>query len=162
MQGPRVEEPMTRNYDAMSSPSQCSQRYDTQEGLKKQRPTRSNLKAKWKAQIDPMRPESYHVYNCDKKGNHSNACRELKGLVPVGDLFLVAGEDIPDLSRDCVPCIYHLIFFQKIKKKFGLWSTGSEISTLTLADVSGLTVWSTNVGSHKIDGLTLKPLVFSR
>ena len=37
----------------------------------------SKLKAEWKAQIDPMQPESHHVYNWDKKGNHSNACRDL-------------------------------------------------------------------------------------
>ena len=80
----------------------------------------SNLKAKWKAQIDPMQPESHHVYNCDKKSNHSNACRDLKRLVPVGDPFLVAGEDIPDVSQDCVLCTYHPMFFQKFKKRFEL------------------------------------------
>ena len=42
---------------------------------------------------------------------------------------------------------------QKIKKGFG----PSEVSTLTPADASGLTVWTTNTGTHKIDGSTLKP-----
>ena len=120
MQDLRVEKPMTRNYDAMLSPPQCSQRCDTQKDLKEQKPTQSKLKAEWKAQIEPMQPELHHLYNCDKKGNHSNACRDLKGLVPVGDPFLVAGEDIPDISRDCVPCTYHPMFFRKIKKRFGL------------------------------------------
>ena len=45
---------------------------------------------------------------------------------------------------------------KKIKKGFGL----SEVSTLTPADASGLTVRSTDVGTHKIDGPILKP--FSR
>ena len=48
------------------------------------------------------------------------------------------------------------MFFQKIKKRFGL----SEVSILTSADVSGLTVWLTNTGNYKINGSTLKP--FSR
>ena len=39
-------------------------------------------------------------------------------------------------------------------------SSGSEVSTLTPADTSGLTVWSTDAGTHKIDGPKLKP--FSR
>ena len=44
------------------------------------------------------------------------------------------------------------MFFWKIKKRFEL----SEVSTLTLADASGLTVQSTDAGNHKIDGSTLK------
>ena len=36
-----------------------------------------------------MRPESHHVYNRDKKGNYSNACCNLQGLLPVGDPYLV-------------------------------------------------------------------------
>ena len=48
------------------------------------------------------------------------------------------------------------MFFQKIKKRFGL----SKVNTLTSADASGLTVWSTNAGNHKIDGSTFK--LFSR
>ena len=80
----------------------------------------SKLKAKWKAQIDPMQSKSHHVYNCDKKSNHSNACRDLKGLVPVGNPSSMAGKGIPDVSRDCVPYTYYPIFFQKIKKRFGL------------------------------------------
>ena len=44
------------------------------------------------------------------------------------------------------------MLFQKIKKRFGL----SKVSILTPADISGRTVWSTNVGTHKIDGSTLK------
>ena len=45
------------------------------------------------------------------------------------------------------------MFSQKIKKGFGL----SEVSTLTSADASGLTVQSTNAGTHKIDNPTFKP-----
>ena len=45
------------------------------------------------------------------------------------------------------------MFFRKIKKRFGL----SEVSTLTSADASGLTVQSTNAGNYKIDRSTLKP-----
>ena len=45
-------------------------------------------------------------------------------------------------------------------KRFGLWPIGSEVITLILADISGLTVQSTDAGTQKIDGLTLKP--FSR
>ena len=48
------------------------------------------------------------------------------------------------------------MFFWKIKKRFGFWSNGSKVSILTSADASGLTVWSTNVGIHKIDGPTFK------
>ena len=88
--------------------------------------------------------------------------RDLKGLVPVGDPYLVASEDIPEVPQDYVPCTYHLMFSQKIKKRFGLWSTGSEVSTLTPADASGPTVQSTNAGTHKIVDPTLKPLVGSR
>ena len=99
-----------------------------------------------------MQIESHHVYNCDKKGNYSNACQDLKGLVPAGNSSLVAGKDILDVSQDCVLCIYHPMFFQKIKKRFGL----SEVSTLTPADASGSTAQSTNTGTHKIDGSTFK------
>ena len=35
--------------------------------------------------------------------------------------------------------------------------SGSEVNTLTLADASGLTVWSINIGTHKIDAPTLNP-----
>ena len=47
-------------------------------------------------------------------------------------------------------------------KRFGLWPTGSEVSTRTPADVSklGFTVWSTNARTYKTDGPILKP--FSR
>ena len=41
-------------------------------------------------------------------------------------------------------------------QEFGLWPTESEVSTLTLADALVLTVWSTDAGTHKIDGLILK------
>ena len=44
---------------------------------------------------------------------------------------------------------------QKIKKGFTL----SEVSTLTPADALGLTVRSTNAGTHKINGPTLKPFI---
>ena len=40
------------------------------------------------------------------------------------------------------------------------FSSGNEVSTPTPADASGLTVQSTDAGTHKINGLTLKP--FSR
>ena len=73
----RVKKPMNRNYDAMSSPPQCSQRCNFQKGLKRERPTQSKLKAKWEAQINSMQPESHYVYKPNKKGNHSNACRDL-------------------------------------------------------------------------------------
>ena len=46
--------------------------------------------------------------------------KDFKGLVPVGNPCLVAGEDILDVSQDCVLCTYYPIFFQKIKKRFGL------------------------------------------
>ena len=46
--------------------------------------------------------------------------RDLKGLVPVGDPCSVAGEDILEVPRDCVPCSYHPMFLQMIKKRFGL------------------------------------------
>ena len=109
-----------------------------------------------------MRPELHHVYNWDKKNNHSipvaTFSKNFKGLVPVGNRHFVAGEDIPDVPQDCVSCTYHLIFFRKIKKRFGL----SKVSTLTPADASGPIVRSTNVRIHKIDGTTLKPLVWSR
>ena len=48
------------------------------------------------------------------------------------------------------------MFIWKIKKRVGLWSTRSEVNTLTPADTSGLTVWATDAGTHKIDGSTLK------
>ena len=48
------------------------------------------------------------------------------------------------------------MFFQKFKKRFGLWSTGSEVSILTSADALGPKVWSTNAGTQKIDGFTFK------
>ena len=49
------------------------------------------------------------------------------------------------------------MFFQKIKKRFGLWPTKSEVSTLTSADTSALTVQSTNVETQRIDGPNFKP-----
>ena len=43
------------------------------------------------------------MFNCDKKGNHStlvgNFVRDLKGLVLVGNLCLVADKDILDVSQ---------------------------------------------------------------
>ena len=51
------------------------------------------------------------------------------------------------------------MFFWKIKKRFGLLLTKNKLSILTPANALGLTVQSTNVGTHKIDGLTLKPLI---
>ena len=45
-------------------------------------------------------------------------------------------------------------------KRFGLWPTKSEVSTLTPADALGLTVQLTDAETYKIDGPTLKP--FSR
>ena len=78
--------------------------------------------------------------------------RNLKGLIPVDDLCLVASKDIPEILWDYVPCTYHLILFQRIKKGFGL----SKVSTLTPTDTSGLMVWSTNIGTYKINAFTLK------
>ena len=46
---------------------------------------------------------------------------------------------------------------KKIKKSFGLWLPKSEVSILISADASGLTIRSTDVKTHKIDGSTLKP-----
>ena len=45
-------------------------------------------------------------------------------------------------------------------QKFKLWLNRSEVSTLNPVDASGLTIWSTNAGPHKINAPTLKP--FSR
>ena len=64
----------------------------------------------------------------------------------------MAGEDIPDVPQDCVLCTYHPMFSQRIKKGFGL----SEVSTPTPANASGLTVRSSDAGTHKIDGFTFK------
>ena len=61
-----------------------------------------------------------------------------------------------DILRDCVPCTYYLMFFWKIKKRFELWSNKSKVSTLTPVDASGLTIWLSNTGTHKIDDFTLK------
>ena len=95
---------------------------------------------------------SHITFNWDKKGHHSNVCCDLKELVPVGNPCSVADEDIPKISQDDVPCTYHPMLFQRIKKGFGL----SEVSTLTPADASGLTVRSTNAKTHKIDSFTFK------
>ena len=85
-----------------------------QEGLKKARPS---------VQTDRRQSESYYV-QLDKKGNYSTPVatfgKDLKGLVPVGNPCLVAGEDIPEVLQDYVLCIYHLMFFREIKKSFGL------------------------------------------
>ena len=51
-------------------------------------------------------------------------------------------------------------FFKSIKKSFGLWSSRNKVNTLIPADVLGLTIQSTDAGTHKIDAPTLKP--FSR
>ena len=49
--------------------------------------------------------------------------------------------------------------FEKIKKYFGLWSPKSKVSTLTLADASGITVWLINTKTHKIDASTFNPFI---
>ena len=49
-----------------------------QKGLEREKPMRSNLKANQKGQINLRQPESDHLYNWDKKSNHSNACHNLK------------------------------------------------------------------------------------
>ena len=82
------------------------------------------------AKIEPRYPELYHVYNWDKKSNYLNNCCNLK----------MAGEYISEVPQDCIPYNYHPIFFWKIKKRFWLSSTGSKVSTLTTADISGLTI----------------------
>ena len=41
--------------------------------------------------------------------------RDLKGLVPDGNLCSMAGEDILEVSQDCVLYIYYTMFFSKIK-----------------------------------------------
>ena len=92
----------------------------------------------------------------NKKGTHSTPVatfsRDLKGLVSVGNSCLVAGKDIPEVPQDCVLYTYHPMLSQKIKKGFGL----SKVSTLTPADASGPMVWSTNAGTHKINGFIFK------
>ena len=95
---------------------------------------------------------SYIMFHWNKKRNHSNACCDLKGLVSVSDPCLVAGKDVPEVPQDSVPCIYHPMLSQKIKKRFRL----SEVSSLTPADASGFTVQLTDAGTHKIDGFTFK------
>ena len=47
-------------------------------------------------------------------------------------------------------------FFEKIKKKFELWSPKSKVSTLIPVDVVDLIIWLTNIGTHKVKGPTLK------
>ena len=149
MQDLRGAEPMTRNYNAMLSPLQCSQHCDTQKGLKRARPS---------AQTDCRWPESHHVQL--DKGNYlppvATFAKDLKGLVPVGNPYLMAGEDIPDISQDFLLCTYHPRLVWKIMKRFGLWPTGSKVSILTPANASGTKVQSTNAGTHKIDGFTFK------
>ena len=44
--------------------------------------------------------------------------RNLKGLVPVSDPCSVAGEDIPEISQDCILYTYHPILFQKDQEEF--------------------------------------------
>ena len=63
--------------------------------------------------------------------------------------FITGTRKVP---RDCIPCIYHLMFFQKIKKRFRLWLTRKNVSTLTPADALGLTISSIDAGIHIIDG----------
>ena len=63
---------------------------------------------------------SHITFNWNKKGNYSNAYCDFKGLIPVDDPYLVAGEDILEISRDYLLCTYYPIFFQKIKKRSGL------------------------------------------
>ena len=79
--------------------------------------------------------------------------RYFKELVPVNNSCLVVGEDIPEVPWDGVLCIYQLMLSQIIKEGFGL----NKVSILTPADTSGLTIWSTNIETHKIDGSTFKP-----
>ena len=37
--------------------------------------------------------------------------KNFKSLVSVDNPCLLAGEDIPEVSQDCVLCIYHSMFF---------------------------------------------------
>ena len=45
--------------------------------------------------------------------------------------------------------------FKKIKKSFKFWSSKSKVSTMAPTDTSGLTVQSTSVKMHQMDGFTL-------
>ena len=62
-------------------------------------------------------PESHHVYNRDKKSNHSNACCDLKGLVPVGNPCLLV-----ESTRICHEIVFHAptnrCFFEKDQEEF--------------------------------------------
>ena len=40
---------------------------------------------------------------------------DLKRLIPVGNLYLVAGKNIPEVSQNYVLSTYHTMFFWKIK-----------------------------------------------
>ena len=83
--------------------------------------------------------------------------KDLKGLVSVGNLCLVASEDISEIPQDCILCNYYPMFFWKIKKRFALWLTRSKVSILTPADdPSGLMIQSTNARTHKLNAPTLK------
>ena len=90
----------------------------------------------------------------------TNFGKDLKRLVPVGNPHLMAGES----TRIYHEIVFHALTtqysFKKIKKSFELSSTGSEVNTLNSADASGVTVWSTNAGTHEIDVPILNP--FSR
>lgn len=71
---------------------------------------------------------------------------------------IVASEGPKTISLQRVPCIWYLVQFQKDQKKIqALINSGSEVNAMTpiYAAKLGLTIWKTNVGAQKIDGLTL-------
>ena len=84
--------------------------------------------------------------------------KNFKGLVLVGDPYLLTNKNISKVPQDCVPCTYYPIFFWKIKKGFGFWPTRSQVSISTPMDISklGFMVWSTNIRTHQIDSFILQ------
>ena len=84
--------------------------------------------------------------------------KDFKRLAQIGNPCLVAGKNILKVPQDYILYTYHLMFFQKIEKKFGLWPTGSEVSTPTPANTLklGFMVWSTDARTYKIDGFISK------
>ena len=130
----------------MSSPFQCSDSAKTSEMVWKSKKKSQRNKSWWPRGDFNLANEfnaiersdmskhkqiagylSHITFNWDKKENHSNACCDFKGGVPVGNSYSVAREDILEVPQDCVLCTYHPMFFQKMKKRFLAWSTKNEV-----------------------------------
>lgn len=63
------------------------------------------------------------------------------------------------LLLECILSIYHLIPFKKDQAKVqALLNSGSEVNTMTLANIAwlNLKIWPTNIRAQKIDGFRLK------